>query len=299
VNAHRSKASLLVTGSNGFIGKNLVNSFLNEYKIFALNKTLDRKRPNYFPKRQNLLNLSNTLPGNFSAIIHMAAITDVQWCQNNPVECFKNNVGITQKLLEIARKKNCKLVYLSTSHVYGHPIRNRVRESDPTHPESIYAASKLAGEILCESYAKSYGLDISIARLFSVYGPYSSPHLVTSRIMSQLGKSSISLGNVKTSRDFIHVSDAVSAINTILKKSHGFNVYNVGTGKGTSIETIFKIIKNISGKNPKLHLHSNLTRKNDVKTLVSDNTLLQKLGWKPNISLKDGLKQTLQWYYAQ
>ena len=111
----------------------------------------------------------------------MAAITDVLWCQNNPVKCFDSNVGITQKLLEVARIKDCKFVYLSTSHVYGHPIHNPIRESDPVHPESIYAASKFAGEILCESYAKSYGLNISVARLFSVYGPYSSPHLVTSR----------------------------------------------------------------------------------------------------------------------
>jgi len=296
----KTRKSIFVTGSNGFLGKHLVEQFLSEYDIFGINKTLDNKKPRYFPKKKNLLNLSNNdLPKQFSSIIHMAAATDVLWCQNNPVQCFKINVDVTQKLLEISRVKNCKFVYLSTSHVYGHPIHNSISESDPTHPQSIYAASKLAGEVLCESYAKSYGLDISIARLFSVYGPYSSRHLVTSRIMSQLEKNIINLGNIKSKRDFLYVSDAISAINIILKKSNGFNVYNVGTGIGTSIEQIFKIIKRLSDKKIKVQQQTNFIRKNDIKTLICDNSSLKKLGWKPKISLEDGLKQTLEWYHQK
>lgn len=290
--------SILITGSNGFIGKNLIAKLLPDYRIFAINKSPDVKRSNYFPKTLDISKLlPHHVPNKFSAIIHMAAATDVIWCQNNPRACSEINIGGTQKLLEIARKKDCKFVYLSTAHVYGKPSHNPMREEDPTNPESIYAGTKLAGEIICESYSKSYGLDIDIVRLFSVYGPYSSPHLVTMKIISQLENNVVSLGNIKTKRDFIFVDDVTNAIKVILKKSNGFNRYNVGTGKGTSIKQLCCLIKEISKKHFVIKSQNNLKRKNDVLEIISDNSRLRDLGWAPKTDLRHGIRIMLDWYY--
>ena len=289
--------SILVTGSNGFIGKNLLNHLLSEYDVFAINKTLDKKRKGYHPIKSDISTLTEKLINEkFTGIIHMAAATDVLWCDQHPRECFKINVEGTQRILDLARKNNCRLIYLSTAHVYGRPKTNSISEEHPTNPESIYAASKLTGEILCQAYANSYGLDISILRLFSVYGPFSPDHLVTSRIISQLNDKEIKLGNMMIKRDFIFVDDVISAIKLIFKKSKGFNIYNVGMGKSHSIFEICNLIKEISGKNTPISTKSSLVRKHDIKEIMANNQKIKKIGWTPKTELKRGLKITLDWY---
>ena len=296
-NAQGHKKSILVTGSQGFIGSNLLNGLLPEYSIIGLNKVLDKKRKNYHPIKYDISKLSEKSNiGKFSSIIHFAAITDVKYCEKNPKKCFLTNVGGTLRMLEIARKKDCKFIYISTSHVYGNPTRLPIHEEDPKNPESIYAASKLAGEICCEGYAKSYGLDISILRLFSVYGPFSPPYLVTSRIISQLEKNSIKLGNLKPKRDFIFVDDAINAIKIVLEKSKGFQIYNIGTGKSYSILEICNLIKKISGKKNPVISNKLFLRKNDIKEIKAHTNKIKKLGWKPKTNIKRGLEYTINWH---
>ena len=129
-------------------------------------------------------------------------------------------------MLEIARKHNSKFIYISTSHVYGIPKTLPIKEDHPLNPTSVYASSKLAGEIITQSYGNNYGINTSILRIFSVYGDDSPSYLVTSKIISQLfTKNKISIGNVYPKRDFIYIDDVGSAIELVLRKSHGFNVY--------------------------------------------------------------------------
>lgn len=292
--------SILVTGTNGFIGKNLVNHLLTNYDIFAINKTFDTKRKGYHPIKHDISTITEkSINKRFSGIIHMAAATDVLWCQNHPRECFRINIDGTQRVLDLARKNDCKLIYLSTAHVYGNPKTNPISEEHQTNPESIYASSKLAGEVLCQAYAKSYGLDISVLRLFSIYGPFSPSHLVTSRIMKQLGSKEIRLGNIFTRRDFIFVDDVINAIILILKKSRGFNIYNVGTGESHSIFEICNLIKEISGTNIPVTTKKSLVRKFDIKEITANNHKLKKIGWKQKTELKQGLKITLDWYTSK
>ena len=291
--------SILVTGSNGFIGKNLLDHLLSDYDVFAINKTLDKKRKGYHPIKHDISSLTEkSISKKFTGIIHMAAATDVFWCQQHPRECFKINVIGTQRVLDLARKNNCKLIYLSTAHVYGKPKTNPISEEHQTNPQSIYAASKLAGEILCQAYANSYNLDISVIRLFSVYGPFSPNHLVTSRIIAQLNDKEIKLGNITAKRDFIFVDDVINAIKLIFKKSKGFNIYNVGTGKSHSIFEICNLIKEISGKNIPITVENSLVRKLDIKEITANNKKLKKIGWKSKTELKQGLKITLDRYLS-
>jgi len=267
---------ILITGHNGFIGSHLVKS-LSNYSLIGVSEKIYKKNK-ITQIKKNITRLTiNDIPKDIFCIIHLAALTDVKFCQDNPIKCFDVNINGTLNILEITKQLGSKLIFLSTSHVYGTPKKIPISEEHPTHPESIYSGSKLAGEILCETYSKSYNLDISILRLFSVYGPNSPPHLVTSRIMSQfLSKNPILIGNTFPKRDFIFIDDVINVISYILTNSSGFNIFNVGSGKSYSILDLCNILKKISDKNPKIKSIKSLKRKNEIKEIVSNNSKIKK-----------------------
>ena len=124
-------------------------------------------------------------------------------------------------------------------------------------------------------------------------------HLVTSRIIAQLNDKEIKLGNITAKRDFIFVDDVINAIKLIFKKSKGFNIYNVGTGKSHSIFEICNLIKEISGKNIPITVENSLVRKLDIKEITANNKKLKKIGWKSKTELKQGLKITLDRYTSK
>tara|TARA_Y100001949_G_scaffold105177_1_gene88812 strand:- start:430 stop:1317 length:888 start_codon:yes stop_codon:yes gene_type:complete len=288
--------NIIVTGHDGFLGSHLVPELQKKFNVIGVSKTGYSQKITQLKK--DICKISYLdFPEKINYIIHLAAITDPIYCQKNPKECFNVNVNGTQNILELARRKDSKIIFFSTSHVYGIPKKLPVKEGDPKHPNSIYSDSKLDAEIICESYSRTYGLDVSIARLFSVYGPNSSSHLVVNSIINQLLKNKvIQLGNVNSRRDFIYVTDVIQAIKIILKTIHGFNDYNVGTGKSYSILEICEILKKISKKNIPVKSIKSKIRKNDLSKIVCDPTKIQNLGWKSKIGISVGLQKMLEWY---
>ena len=201
----------------------------------------------------------------------------------------------TQRMLEIAKEKNSKFIFLSSSHVFGKPLKIPIKEDDQKKPISIYGGSKLAGEILCELYSNNYSLDISVIRLFSVYGNKINGNDVISKIIDQfLQQNAVKLGNIFPKRDFIHVNDVVPAIFSIMKKTKKFNSYNIGSGKSYSISQICDIISNLTDKKIIVKSLKTIARKKDIENIIADSSKVQKLGWTPKISLKDGLTILLQ-----
>ena len=288
---------ILVTGHTGFIGSHLVELLKKNYEIIGLSRNAP-KNPDIVQIKGDIRKItSKKIPKNLESIIHMAAMTDVLYCHNNPVECFDVNVNGTQNMLEIAKKTKTKFFYISTHHVYGKPSSLPVKETCSQNPASIYSTSKAAAELVSSSYSSSFGMDVSLLRIFSVYGPNSPNHLVTTRLISQLLKGNkFRVGNLFPKRDFIYVKDIVNAIEKILKKSHGSNVYNIGTGKSYSILKICKILQKISNKKMKIESIKSLSRKSDVPDIFADNSKIRKLGWRPQTDFIEGLKLTYDWY---
>jgi len=291
---------ITITGHNGFLGSNLLLKLISEkYDITGISKTI-KKNNSIKQIKRNILNIKDSDIANNSCIIHLAAITDVVYCEKYPEECYKVNVMATQKILEIARKKNCSLIYPSTSHVYGIPRKLPIKETHPTNASSVYSESKISGEKLCEMYSKSYGLNISVLRLFSTYGPKNSEYKVESRIITQLlSNRSIKIGNLSPKRDFIYIDDVISAFQIVIKNLKGFNIYNVGLERSYSIQEICNILKKLSGKKISIVTDKTKLRKNDIKNVVSDCSKIKKLGWKPKISINKGLELTLNWYITR
>jgi len=278
----------------------LTKSFSNKLNILGIsNKIVSNSEITQIKK--DIKNISTKdIPKEISCIIHLAALTDVNYCNNYPTKTFQTNAFGTQNLLEIARKTNSKFIYLSTSHVFGNPKQIPIDENHPKQPTSIYSASKLTGEILCESYSKTYGLDISIARLFSIYGPNSPKHLVTSKLIQQLLKGNlIELGNTRPKRDFLYIDDVIDALKIILKNTKGFNSYNIGFGKSYSIEDLCKYLIKISNKKILFKSKKSLSRTKDIPNVVANCSKIKKLGWKPQMTLNDGLKLTYEWFKAR
>ena len=189
------------------------------------------------------------------------------------------------------------MIYPSTSHVYAIPHKLPIKETHITNPTSVYSESKISAEKLCEMYSKSYGLNISVLRLFSTYGPKNSEYKVESRIITQLlSNRTIKIGNLSPKRDFVYIDDVIRAFQIVIKNLKNFNIYNVGSERSYSIQEVCNILKKLSGKKIPIITDKTKLRKNDTKNVVSDCSKIKKLGWKPKISIGEGLELTLGWY---
>lgn len=281
---------ILITGSSGFLGSHLVEHLSKDNEIFGISKKKDKISKNI---GKDILTIKK-IPSKIDCIIHLAALTDVQYCQNYPQKCFEINVLGTLNMLEMARKNNCKFILPTSSLIFGNPKKLPLSENSPIHPITIHGSSKAICETMCESYSDLYGIDIISTRLFSIYGPGSPSYSIVHRIISQiLHKRKIILGNTGTKRDFLFISDFVDAIDLLVKSNlNGFNQFNIGSGKSYSVLSICKKLLKISGKSLPIQIDQKLIRTNDVKNLISDCSKMRKLGWNPKISINNGLRLT-------
>jgi len=287
---------ILVSGSEGFIGRALIDS-LEKHKQYYVG--VSRKKSSKQILKNDIRKI-RTIPKGISCIVHLAAMTDVKKCQENSKICMDININGTRNMLELARKTDSKFIFSSTSHVYGKPSKLPITEDQVVHPTSFYALSKACAELLCETYSRAYGLDIVILRNFSTYGPNNPSYSVTHTVIKQIleGKN-IQIGNLHPKRDFIYISDVISAFQTAIKKDlKGFSIFNVGTGKSISIDNVCKKLITISGKKIKIKEKKNSTI-NEVQNIYADNYKLKKLGWKPTVNLDSGLKKTYNWFEKQ
>ena len=292
---------ILVTGSSGFIGNYLVPQLLNQnYKVFGISKRKQKSFKNFISSSMDINNIINSkLQNNFSKIIHMAALSDVDYCNLNPSKCYEINVNGTQKMLEIARKKDAEFIFLSSSHVYGNSKNLPLFETESSSPLSHYASSKKMGEVLCETYSLTYGLNIRIARIFSVYGPNSSKSNLVFNIINQaIHNSQITLGNITPKRDFIFIDDVITGLlNIVNSKEKGCNAYNLGTGKSVSIADLINLILNFFNKKMRVISKKDKIRKNDVLDVYANISKMNShFNWKPQVSLKKGLEITCKYH---
>ncbi len=292
--------TILITGHTGFIGNHLTHHLQKQYNIIGLSN-ISQKELNIKQIRGDINKIRfNQIPKNISTIIHLAAISDVQYCQKNPSQTSMVNILGTQNILELARKKDSKLIFMSTSHIYGKPKKLPILETHSKNPTSIYATTKLAGETLCKSYSDTYGIDVGIARLFSVYGPCGPKHSLINSIMTQINNSQdLKLGNITSKRDFVFISDVVSAIEKIIKNNRHFDAFNIGTGKKTSVLQLCNLLNKIARKKVSIKSVKSKLQKNDIPELVADIKKIKKLGWAPKIHLNDGLKITFESHYKK
>jgi len=288
---------VLITGSGGFLGTHLSNH-LAEKKIRPILLNHNKEKESDKQRIQGNIKTLSKIPSDVSHIVHLAALTDVDYCQNNPQECFDTNVMGTQNMLELARKSDLKFLFASSSQVFGFPKKLPISENAELNPLSIHGLSKASGEILCKTYADLYELDITIMRLFSIYGPGSPSYSIVGKTVRQIFENNkVILGDLTPKRDFLYVSDLMSAMELLLTKNlKGFSKYNIGSGKSISIYDLCNKLIEFANKPILIEENKKLFRKTKIPDLICDNSKIKKLGWEPKITLNTGLRKTFDWF---
>lgn len=298
---------MLITGGAGFVGSHLCDKYAREGHEIVCLDTGNLSNVENLRKTGHITvycsgditdasYINNLIGfGNYDAIIHLAAQIRVDRAIKDPVSTWKVNVNGTFNLLEAARINNVKkFLFASSSEVYGSAQYVPINESHPLGSDSIYGASKIAGDRLCNAYAETYGMDIGILRPFNIYGPRQTAGVAAIFIDKVLkGESPTIQGDGSQSRDYIYIDDIVSAYDCMLKSNHPGTV-NFGTGTDTTVKNLAESIINMCKKDIKPEYRD--APPNTTMSLVADISKAKKLGWEPKYSLEDGIKKFINWY---
>jgi dTDP-glucose 4,6-dehydratase len=221
-----------------------------------------------------------------------------------PLSYVRTNVEGTLNVLQAARKIGVKrVVHTSTSEVYGTARYVPIDENHPLQGQSPYAASKIGADKFAEAFHLSFQLPVVTVRPFNTFGPRQSARAVIPTIITQcLTGKSVNLGNLHPTRDLNYVSDTVEGF--LKAASVGDAVgktINLGSGLETSIKDLAELIAGLTGRSMDIRSDKQRIRppNSEVDRLLADNRLARELlGWEPATSLKDGLKQTIEWVKA-
>ena len=294
----------IITGGAGFIGSNLTDHLVRiGHKVVVLDNFVSGKKSNishHSKKKVKIVKIdisdSEKLSKYFKGadyVFHLAALAQIIPSIKNPKKYFKNNVNGTLNVLEAAKKEKIKkFIYAASSSCYGNPKKFPTSEKDQIDLKNPYAATKFIGEELVMRYATLYKMPNISFRFFNVYGPRLSTSGQYSAVMGNFlsqtkSKKALTIvGDGKQTRDFIHVDDLANAFIKVIKSKFVNKIYNLGSGKSTSINTVAKIFR---GKRKHIAI-----RPGEPRTSLAKITKLKKdINWKPKISIQLGIKKLL------
>jgi len=309
----RKKLSkILVTGGAGFIGSEFVRLLARGgYRVVVLDKLtyagdlerLKAARGKYkfyktdiCDKRQIGSIFKKEKP---NIVVNLAAETHVDRSIEDSDVFLETNIKGVQVLLEACRNNKIhKFIHISTDEVYGEIKKGRFTESSNLRPNSPYAASKAAGDLLIKAYIRTYDFPAIIIRPSNNYGPWQYPEkLVPLTIFKLLhNRRTPVYGKGKNIREWLHVSDCAQAILLVLEKGSIGEIYNIGSSEEKrNIEVVKKIIKNL-GKSEKLIEYVKDRLGHDWRYALDAKKIRIKLGWRPSINFPKGLEETVKWY---
>lgn len=307
---------ILITGGAGFIGCHLCEKYVkDEHTVICLdnfmNGSITNIRHLISNRRFKLINgdirdfdlLEKIVPG-VDVIFHLAAQIHVDRSVVEPKLTYDINMQGTQNILEAARMYDVKkVVYASTSEVYGSSMYSPMDENHPLNAPHPYGASKIAADRMCNAYIQTYGMDIAVMRLFNIFGERQKDigyggviSIFTRRVLNNMPP--IIYGDGMQTRDYTYVDDAVRAYDIVMTcKKKQLEPVNFGTGEEMSILELSNIIIDLCGKNGAMEPVFIESRAGEVRNLICDFSKAKRLfGWEPQCSLREGLDRFIQWY---
>ena len=305
--------TILVTGGLGFIGSHIVDELIDDNKIIIIdNESTGNIKNLENPEHENLklikgdlneVDLDEILAG-VDYIFHLAAMASVPLSVENPILCNEINVGSTVKLLKAAVNNNVKkIVFSSSSAVYGQNRNMPLKETEPFMPTSPYAASKASGEVYLKSFYESYGLDYVALRYFNVFGPKQDKNsqyaaVIPNFISAILENTQAEIyGDGMQTRDFVFVKDVVKA-NINACKSDYNGVVNVASGEKITINRLYDVVKNTLNTN--LEPKYLPERPGDIKHSLADTSNLEKINCRiDSRNFEKQLEETINWFKTQ
>lgn len=301
--------NVVVTGGAGFIGSNLVEELAKEHHVKVIDdlstghtENLDQIRGVEFIRGSITdLDLLREVFSDVDWVFHQAALPSVPRSIEDPISSNRVNVDGTLNVLVAARDCGAKkVVYASSSSVYGDTPTLPKREDMTPNPKSPYAATKLAGEYYCQIFSEIYGLKTASLRYFNVFGPRQDPKsqyaavipLFIARILN--GKPPTIFGDGTQTRDFTFVKDVVQA-NIRAMESEAIGVFNVACGRQIVLNDLADEIMKITGiETEKVY---EPPRAGDIKDSLADiSRAREMLGYEPRFDLDSGLVETIRWF---
>jgi len=301
---------VVVTGGAGFIGSHLGEELAcRDYHITILDDLSTGKIKNIEPflRKENVefiqgsianLPLLQKLFRGVDYVFHEAAIPSVPRSIENPLISHEVNITGTLNVLLAARDNGIKkVIYASSSSVYGDTPILPKEEDMPPNPQSPYAVTKLAGEYYCQVFQKVYGLPTIYLRYFNVYGPRQDPDSQYAAVIPRFitrasqGEPPIIFGDGEQTRDFTFVKDVVEA-NILAAKSNGTGTFNIGKGEKTSINQLAELTIKLVGNNVE-PIHEEPRPGDIMHSLADISKAREELGYNPRYDLEQALKETI------
>jgi len=302
---------VIVTGGAGFIGSNVAEKLAERYHVIILDNLSTGKLQNIeeLLKKSNVefvegtimdLPLLTKLFSNARYIFHQAALARVTFSVENPQATNEINIAGTLNVLLAAREnKVSKVVFASSSSVYGDSSTLPEREDMALNPLSPYSLTKLTGEYYCNVFNRIYGVSTVSLRYFNVYGPKQDPHsqyaLVIPSFLYRVSHNlaPIIYGDGEQSRDFTFIEDVVQA-NILAAENNAEGTFNIGSGTNTTINRLVEIIIDLLQKEMKPVYQE--PRPGDPRHTLADITKAKTFGYEPKWKLEDGLKEVTTYY---
>ncbi|MEM2727014.1 MAG: NAD-dependent epimerase/dehydratase family protein [Archaeoglobaceae archaeon] len=294
---------ILVTGGAGFIGSHLVDKLVELDRVVVLDNLSSGRKEFVNPKAELYVvdlasdPLTNFLKGT-EEVWHLAANPDVRIGAEKPEEIYRNNILATYRILEAMREANVKrIIFTSTSTVYGEAKQIPTPEEYPTHPISIYGASKLSCEAMIESYCHTFGIQAYIFRFANVIGRRST-HGVIYDFIKKLKANPRELeilGNGEQNKSYVYIDDCISAMFAGLRAKETVNIFNIGSEDQIKVRRIAEIVAEEMGLNPKFKFTGgDRGWKGDVPVMLLSVEKLKSLGWKPKFGSEEAVRKAVR-----
>lgn len=310
----------LVTGCAGFIGSSLTDSLLNAgHDVVGVDCFTT-----YYDPARKLLNLQSArehdaftmhdidlataelaaITDGCDGVFHLAAQAGVRASWGSEFDTYTHcNILATQRLLESLVHSSSQLprvVYASSSSIYGEAMQRPTLESTTPAPVSPYGVTKLAAEHLCQTYHHNHGLSVASLRFFTVYGERQRPDMAFHRFISAaLSRDPITIfGDGQQSRDFTYVGDIVAGCEAAMSHVQPNAIYNLGGGSTVTIRETLDLLADIVGS--PLDVRYGSTQPGDVRHTSADTSAAQRaIGFKPSVSLAEGLAREVAWMRSE
>ena len=308
---------VLVTGGLGFIGSNFIDHVLENHNETTAILNIDRcdycarihnvsqsSDSRYSYVQTDITNMSHMkrLFREFApdVVVHFAAQSHVDTSFENAEQYIKDNIIGTYTVLECVKESKCRLVHISTDEVYGEVGLDETSNSETSvlNPTNPYSATKAGAELLVKAYGHSFGIPYVITRGNNVFGPKQYPEKVIPAFIDAMMKGTPCRihGEGRSRRNFIYVDDVSRAVMTVLQHGKNGTVYNIGTRNEYSVLEIFDILRAlVNPEATKIHVND---RPHNDKRYAVDSSALQELGWSEQVSFREAIQKTVDWYKA-